>query len=370
MHYTQHRFDRTSNQDFYKTLKQRIDNYFEENGISKKGGRKMVIKTIAMVLIFGIPYALMISGLVTATLPFIGLWFLMGLGVAGIGSSIMHDANHGSYSSNNRVNRIMSFSMDLVGGNALIWRLQHNVLHHTYTNIQGADEDIDGPPVLRFSPNQEHKFIHRFQHIHAWLFYPLMSFVKVIYTDFEQAFHYRKIGLIKSQSELNKALLNIAFGKVVYLGYMLLIPMLLLPESPWIIIAGFLVMHGVTGLSLSIVFQSAHVMPDSKFPLPESNGNMQNEWALHQLLTTTNFAPKNKWLSWFIGGLNFQVEHHLFSNISHIHYPQISKIVKETALEFKLPYRSRNTFREAIADHARMLYILSKPPETVKVVNH
>lgn len=364
MHFTQHKFDRTSNAEFYRTLKQRVNSYFTDNGISTKGNTKMVVKTICMIALFLIPFGIALSGLVTSTIPFLALWFAMGIGVAGIGLSVMHDANHGAYSHNERVNKALGRMMDLIGGSSIIWKLQHNVLHHTFTNIDGADHDLDGPPVLRFSPNQKHRPIHRFQHIHAWFFYQLMTLVKVIYADYLQAAHYRKMGLIKSRRELWEAIAKILGWKIIYVSYTLVLPLILAPVSPWLVVAGFVLMHCVTGFCLAVVFQAAHIMPDSSYPLPDENGMMETDWAVHQIMTTANFAPNNKWLSWFIGGLNFQVEHHLFSNICHIHYPELSKIVQQTASEFGIPYRCKETFRAAIADHARMLFLLSRPTPT------
>lgn len=305
-----------------------------------------------------VPYAFLLSGAVTATIPFLTLWLIMGLGAAGIGFSVMHDANHGAYSTNKFVNSALGNLMNILGANSSIWKLQHNVLHHSFTNIDGADEDINAPSFLRFSPHQKLRPIHKYQHIYAWFLYGFMILLKVLYTDFKQAFHYREIKLLKTKKEFISLIMKISFWKLVYFALFLVVPILVMPVSPWMVLLGFFLMHYVVGMAMAVIFQAAHVMPATAFPDPPKSGKMDNNWAVHQLMTTTNFAPNNKVLSWYIGGLNYQVEHHLFPSICHVHYKDISQIVRETAKEFNVPYNTIDRFREAIAEHAKMLHML------------
>ncbi|MDP4935020.1 MAG: acyl-CoA desaturase [Salibacteraceae bacterium] len=358
MQFTSYRFDRQSNAEFYKTLRKRVNDYFSDNNISRTANAAMVIKTISLIVLYLAPFVLMLTAQVTAWVPFLGLWLLMGLGAAGIGFSVMHDANHGAYSTSKTINRILGNLMNILGANSSIWKLQHNVLHHSFTNIDGADEDIDAPSFLRFSPHQAAKPIHKYQHIYAWPLYGFMILLKVLYTDFTQAFHYRKIKLLTSRKEFTTLLAKISFWKVIYFGTFVVLPMAVLPVPFWQVLVGFLVMHYVVGLAMAVIFQSAHVMPETAFPAAPLSGKMDNNWAVHQMMTTTNFAPNNKILSWYVGGLNFQVEHHLFPSICHIHYQDISKIVKATAEEYGIPYHQIKSFRATIAEHAKMLYLL------------
>lgn len=313
-----------------------------------------------MFILFIAPFVIMYTGLVTNPWAILGLWAVLGLGVAGIGVNIMHDANHGSFSKSKKVNNVVRLVMNLLGGDASIWRLQHNVLHHTYTNIHEADEDIIGPPFLRFSPHDSKHKVHRYQFVYAWFLYGLMTIIKLAYTDIKRAIAYRKRGLIRSQKELNIRLVKICLGKTMYFAYMLVLPLIFVPVAPWVIILGFLIMHFVTGFILSVIFQTAHVMPSSEYPLPDEDGNMKNNWAVHQLSTTTNFSPRSRIFSWFIGGLNYQVEHHLFANISHVHYRKISEIVKQTAREYNIVYNCEPTFMHAVYAHGKMLYQLGR----------
>jgi linoleoyl-CoA desaturase len=242
------------------------------------------------------------------------------------------------------------------------WKIQHNVLHHSFTNVVGMDEDISPPAwLLRFSPHTKRYMIHRMQHIYGWALYALETLMWCTSKDFVGLVKYRREGLLKKEDGKFGMLITKTFlWKLVYFGYILVLPMVFAPVAWWVVLIGFFIMHIITGLFVALVFQSAHVMPDMEYPLPDDQGNLENNWAVHQILTTTNFAPKSNILGWYIGGLNYQIEHHLFPNICHIHYKKISKIVKETAAEYGLPYQCKQYFVDAIADHARMLRDLGR----------
>ena len=346
----------TRQQEFYTTLSQRVNNYFKSKNLSRNANKEMVIKTLFMFALFFVPYIVCISGAVTGFWVYMLLSIMMGLGVAGIGLSIMHDANHGAYSSTPWINDLMGYTLNLVGANAFNWKIQHNVLHHTYTNIYDVDEDISPRGVIRMSPDSPWKPIHRFQYLYAWFLYGLMTIVWIVGKDYFRLARYQREGLVKKQkANIGKEWAILLATKILYLAYMVAIPMLVLPFAWWQILISFFVMHYVAGFILAIVFQPAHVIEGTSYLMPDENGNMENTWAIHQLYTTTNFAHRNKVLSWYVGGLNFQVEHHLFPNICHVHYRHLSAIVKQTALEFGLPYKMKETFWDAIKAHGRLL---------------
>jgi linoleoyl-CoA desaturase len=349
--------------DFFSTLNSRVNEYFKANQISRNANSEMVIKTIFMYTIYFGPYILMITGLVTNAWLMLLLCLVMGMGLAGIGLSVMHDANHGAYSNKSWVNNLLGLSLNLVGGNSFNWKVQHNVLHHTYTNIHDADEDISPRGVLRMCPHGEWKPMHKYQHLYAWFFYGLMTIVWVLVKDFARINNYEKDGLVKKQrSDYKTELTMMIVWKLFYLSYIVVLPMILLPIAWWQLLIGFVAMHYVAGFILAVIFQPAHVIDGTEYPMPDENGKMDNSWAIHQLYTTTNFANKNMVLSWYVGGLNFQVEHHLFPNVCHVHYRKISSIVKSTAEEFGLPYKSEPTFIGALAGHARLLKQLGERP--------
>jgi len=285
---------------------------------------------------------------------------LSGLGMAGIGMGVMHDAIHGSYSKNARVNEYMGYTMNLIGANATIWKIQHNVLHHTYTNINEADDDISAPFFLRFSPHAKRYWLHKFQHIYIWFFYGFSTISWITVKDFIRISRYSKIGFFSGKNEVKIEVIKVVGWKLLYYSYALVVPLCMVSLSPWIIILAFLSMHFITGLCISMVFQTAHVMPSIEFPLPDKNGLIASDWSTHQLATTCNYSPRSELFSWFIGGLNYQIEHHLFPNICHVHYKKLSRIVADTAKEYGIPYNSRKTFISAIGDHIKMLRQLGR----------
>ena len=286
----------------------------------------------------------------------------MGFGMAGVGLSVMHDANHGAYSRKEWVNVLVSNVMILLGGSARNWRIQHNVLHHTYTNVTDHDEDIDPPLfMLRFSPHSKHHAIHKFQHLYAWFFYGMMTLFWYLTKDYQQAYRYKKKGLIEAQGvTFGQHMFRIIFFKVIYTGIFLFLP-IYFGGAYWLTnILGFLIMQFICGLILAMIFQPAHVVPSSTFPMPNNSGVVEADWAVSQLFNTANFAPKAKFFSWYVGGLNYQVEHHLFPSICHVHYKHIAKIVEQTAKEYELPYHSYQTFIVALSEHTKMLKNLGK----------
>ena len=299
-------------------------------------------------------------GVVASPWLLIALYLTSGIGMAGIGMGIMHDAIHGSYSKNQKVNQLLGYTMNLIGANATVWKIQHNVLHHTYTNIDGADDDINAPFFLRFSPHAKKNGLHRFQHWYVWFFYGLSTVSWVTAKDFIRLNRYRKMGFLNKKDEFRNEFIKIVGWKLLYYSYALIIPLFMVPMAPWIIVLAFLCMHFITGMLISIVFQVAHIMPSTEFPLPNEDGVVDGNWFAHQLATTTNFAPKSRFFSWLIGGLNYQIEHHLLPNVCHIHYKELSGIVAETVREYNLPYNTKSTFITAIMDHIGVLRKLGK----------
>lgn len=346
---------------FSQTLNKRVNAYFSENGISKYADGRMYLKTLIIVSIYVVPLVLMLTGITVSTLGILLSWVMMGIGIAGIGMSVMHDANHGSYSENPAVNKLVGFLLNVIGGSAENWKIQHNILHHTYTNIDGLDADTVTFPMLRFSPFAKRRSIHRFQHIYGWFFYGLMTVSWVFMKDFKQLVDYRNSGMTTNyDTGFGLVALRIILLKTAYLLLTLALPMYILP-IPWYATLGcFFMMHFIGGLMLGMVFQSAHIMEICEFTKPNDEGRMKDEWAIHQLRTTTDFAPNNKLVTWFVGGLNFQVVHHLFPKVSHVHYSKLAPIVKQTAEEFNITYHCIPTFTQAVLGHGKMLRALGR----------
>lgn len=357
----QPKFNNTLHLDFSKELNRRVNEYFKKKGIGRHANFEMVLKTIIMFTLYFAPYALVLSGWFTSAWSFILLQFIMGLGLAGIGLSVMHDANHGAYSKTRWLNQLMGHSMNLIGANKTNWKIQHNIKHHTYTNIEGHDEDISiKGGIIRLSPGSKKLPIHRYQYVYAWFFYGLMTISWMVIRDITQLTRYTKDGLVNKVQSVGSAWTWLVSSKLVYVTYILVIPILFSPFSWWLILIGFFIMQYVAGFILAIIFQPAHVVEGAEFPTPDEKEMLDESWSVHQLKTTCNFAPKSRLFSWYVGGLNYQIEHHLFPNICHVHYRNLSKIVRKTAEEFNIPYRSFKTFRDALRSHKNMLYSLGR----------
>jgi linoleoyl-CoA desaturase len=357
------KFSRSESREFVRTLNKRVNNYFKENNISKTGNWKLYLKSIAMFGLLLVPfYFIMFTGMS----PYwkLSLWIVMGAGMAGVGMNVMHDGNHGTFSKYNWVNKLMGGTIYVLAGNVYNWQVQHNVLHHTFTNIDGHDEDLDAGRIIRFSQNAPWKKFHRFQHIYSVFLYGLLTINWAITTDFKQSKRYleRKLSYGKLPSPF-KQWSTIAISKIAYTFIWIILPIAFTNLTWWMVILGFLAMHYTAGLILSIVFQLAHVVEHASMPAPNEEGQMKNSWVTHQLFTTTNFSTKNRFVNWFTGGLNHQVEHHIFPNISHIHYSKIREIVKKTAAEYNLPYYEYKSTREAIKSHFRYLKQLGTQPQ-------
>ncbi len=355
------KFRSNSKNEFIFELREKVSNYFEGNNISENGNLNLYLKTTFMFLLYFSPYFIMLTGIINSFAGVLFCWIIMGVGKAGIGMAVMHDANHKSYSSVKWVNNLMGNTLYLLGGSPITWRHQHNTLHHGFTNIEGYDEDIDPGSLLRFSPHKPLLKIHRYQHIYAWVLYGLMTLTWVTNKDFKQLIKYKRNGAsLSNRLSTLQLWIILIVTKLLYFVAFLIIPILILPFAWYWVIIFFLAMHYTSGFILTIIFQTAHVVPTSDYPIPDENNTLENNWAVHQLFTTSDFAPRSRVFSWFIGGLNYQVEHHLFPNISHVHYRKLSKLVKDMAKKHNLPYYVQPDFLSALWEHGKMLKKLGR----------
>lgn len=353
-------FSNRDSEQFVAELKAKVAQFFEATGRSQKANARMVLKTIILVSALVVPWTI----LMTVALPklvMLGIAVGMGLVIAGIGFAVSHDALHGAYSHSPKVNAAIGLSFDMIGANGYLWRIMHNVVHHTYTNIEGVDEDLDATWALRLSPHAPYRKVHRFQHWYALLPYSLATLNWVFIKDFR--FFFRKeIGPYAQKKHPLKEWLLLFGGKAFYLTWAIVLPLLLLDITWWQFAIGFLAMHFTTASVMSVIFQLAHVVEQTAHPQPGPGRVMEHQWVVHELATTANFAMHNRLLSWYVGGLNFQIEHHLFPKICSVHYPAISGIVRETAAKYNIPYHYHRTLFGAVRSHWAMLKKLGRPP--------
>lgn len=350
---SQIQFDKNKLADFYPAVRERVDAYFSQKGISKNFNAFMVAKTVFILMVFILTYILILSNQFNgwATLA---LAAIHGFFTAMIGLNIGHDAIHGAYTSNPKVNKILGLGFNLIGANDYLWKIKHNIIHHTYTNIPDHDDDLNQPPIIRMSPHQDKWWIHRFQHFYIFLLYPLSSITWVFSKDFTNFFG-KKFIIATGGKHPTIEYFRLFIYKIFYYTVFLIIPLIVLKFAWYQILFGFLIAHFVEGFTLAIIFQLAHIVEDTAFPEPDDNGYIANSWVAHQMFTTANFARKSNLANFICGGLNFQIEHHLFPKICHIHYKKISSIVQKTAEEFHLPYIENLTFFGAVRSHCRAM---------------
>jgi linoleoyl-CoA desaturase len=336
---------------FFATLKERVDHYFESNRLNKRDSWRWYLKAVFLLTTYVFAYVQLVffsESLIEAL-----VWgSLVGQGIALIGFNVMHDAAHGAASRSKTVNRVFARAMDFIGGSVLLWKFKHNVLHHTYPNIHAWDEDLESGGLLRLSPDQPRKPWHRLQHIYAPALYGVLSAYWVFLSDYVELFR----GKVSGHKVPRIGARQVAYffaGKLFFMTYAVVIP-LTVYEWP-IVLAGVLGVQMLAGLILSLVFQFAHIVEEVGFPAPGKSGAIEEEWAVHQLTTTANFAPNNPIVNWYTGGLNHQVEHHLFPMVTHVHYPAINKIVRETCAEYDVPYLENTTVWSALKSHMTLL---------------
>jgi linoleoyl-CoA desaturase len=338
---------------FVRDVKAGVAAYFETSRRSSKGNWAMWLKTL---LLFGVvvgSYAAILSNRFTP-LAMLGLAVVLGIGIAGVGFSVAHDALHGAYSNRPAVNYLLGLSFDLLGANSYIWKITHNVIHHTYTNIDGVDEDIDMGPFLRLSPGTPFRRRYRYQHIYGFFAYGLAMLFWVFVKDYKY-FLRRDLGPFRNRRNPPREVAVLVATKLLHYGWTIVLPLMVLRIHWWQFLIGYLAMSLTAGAILGLIFQLAHVVEGTDYPLPDAQSAMEQTWLIHQMMTTSNFAPRNLLLSWYVGGLNYQIEHHLFPKVCSVHYPAISHVVRQAAAAHGVPYHEQPTLLRAIRSHYRML---------------
>lgn len=339
------------NNVFFQSLKAKVDLYFKTKNTLSTGNTSLYIKSILQLSSAVGLYISLVFLHPDAFLSVI-LCALLGVNLAFIGFNIMHEGGHQSFSKFKWLNKASAYSLNVLGGSAFFWKTKHNINHHTYTNIEGMDDDIQIEPFMRLHTTQRRYWLHRFQHIYWILMYGVSYFAWVFVNDFFKYFS----GKVASGTENQKFELkeHIIFWctKIGYVALYIGLPVYFAGVANTLI--GFGIMTFTCGLAIGIVFQMAHVVEDTAFPaMDESTAKISHEWAIHQIQTTANFGTDNKLLSWLLGGLNFQVEHHLFPRVSHVHYPAINKLVKETCKEFNVSYLEFSSLGTAFWSHLK-----------------
>lgn len=343
---------------FFKDLKQKIDHHFEETRTDPAGNGKLYLKGAIQILSAAAIYVILVF-FTPAPVIAIPLCVLLGLNLGVIGFNVMHEGGHQSFSKYSWINKASAYSLNLLGGITYFWKIKHNVNHHTFTNIDGMDSDIDAKPFMRMHAEQPRYWFHRFQHIYWVVLYGISYIAWVFYEDFEKYFSGRHSANSVPKKLAPKEHVIFWVTKIMYVVAYIVVPVIMVGWLPALV--GFFIITFVTGLSISIVFQLAHVVEHTQFHSPHDQEEVaKQEWAIHQLHSTANFATGSRLLHWLLGGLNFQIEHHLFPRISHIHYPQVSRMVKEACEEYNVKYIEYRTMLQALSSHLMHLRRLGR----------
>jgi len=337
---------------FQKELRRRVDDYFRDSNRSHRDCPAMYLKTAIILAAFGGSYSLLVFAAQSWWQALL-LAVLLGLSMAAIGFNIEHDGSHHSYSNHAWINRLAAMTMDLIGASSYIWHWKHVVVHHTYVNITGHDADIDISFFGRLTPHQKRFKLHRWQHFYLWPLYGLNVIKWHLYDDFRDVILGR-IGPTRMPRPKRWELVGFLGGKMLFMTLAFGLPLLVHPL--WMVLLFYVLTAGLAGVVVSVVFQLAHCVEEAEFPLPQENsGSMENAWAVHQVETTVNFSRRSKVVSWLLGGLNFQIEHHLFPRICHVNYPAISKLVEQTCRDFGVRYGEHVSFPAGLSSHFRWL---------------
>lgn len=345
---------------FYAELKDRVRELVDEPARARRARRRMYVKSVVVVLWAVLSWGLLVFAAQTWWQA--GLLALsLGLALAGVGFNITHDANHGSYSPYPRLNRALCWSLDAIGASSHVWRTKHNTAHHTFTNVSGADSDIDSMPFARLAPDQPRRPYHRFQHVYMWFLYGLFAIKWHTAGDFRYLLDGR-VGNVPLRWPRGRMLAGFWLGKAAFVTWTLVIPLLLHPV--WQVVVVFALVSFVLAFTLAVTFQLAHCLEEAEFTTVEAMAaDDPSEWARHQVETTVDFAPRNRVLAWYLGGLNFQVEHHLFSRVCHTHYPAMVPVVREVCDRHSVRYRSHVGLWPALVSHTRWLRRMGRKTE-------
>lgn len=338
--------------NFYSTLNKKVDDYFIANNISKKANRFFFLKATLLLAAYISCY---IITLFTANFH-IAFWSMVAMGPFAIliGINVAHDAAHSNVSKKDWVNKVFLHCFDMLGANSYMWKSRHVYSHHSFPNILDSDADLKQNSLVRIFPNSEILPAHKFQFLYAPFLYLLYTINWLFFRDF-QDFTKERIGSLKIGKHPKFQIFKLIVSKTIYVSYILVLP-LSFSIMPWYyVLLAFFLMNFFASLLITLALIPSHVAENSLFLLPDENGVMPNSWSHHQVLSVIDFATDNWFLNFFFGGFNHHIAHHLFPGINHVHSSKITPIIKETILEFGLPYNYEPSFINAYISHYQLL---------------
>jgi len=351
-------------EEFIKELRARVNAYFTDNNISQYANTEMYLKTVFAVVVWVSTWLWIMSDTLASPWALYGVYLLLGFVHIFIAFNIMHDATHDAYSSKKWVNKLLGYSMDFVGGNQYLFRRMHGA-HHGYVNIRGIDVTLETHGLFRFTPDEPWLPRHKYQHFYTFILYALAMLQWVTMKDFKWFFGEAHIGNQKNIKHPPKEFVALFIGKTVFYGLTLILPMIFVSHAWYTILGAWVFMHILPGLTFALIFQVTHVYEGTTYPLPDEEGNIDNNYALHVLETTADFSRHNRLGSWLMGGINIHVIHHILPQVCHVHYPALTKILKQVCDEFGIEYQENPNIWVALKKHYIILKHLSHPDATV-----
>ena len=343
---------------FYKELRKEITIYLQSRRSDGRASAGMVVKILICVSLFILCYVQYLSASTGYT-----DWLLwcFGLGFSSmlIGVNIGHDAVHDALFRKKWMNKTLSHSFDIIGISSYLWYLKHNVLHHKYPNVTGVDLDIEASPFLRLSPADTLRKWHHYQHLYAPFIYMLFSLNLLFLNDWMLLKKVKRRD-IDGKPHPKSAIISIICWKFLYLFFMVALPLIMLPFSWLQILCGFLLMHAALSIMLALVLLPSHLFEQTIFSNEHVKGVISEDWAIHQVLTTLDFAPKSAVANFLLGGFNTNVIHHLFPKICHCYYKPLTAILIIKAGEYNIVY-NHTSFLGAIKSHFQLLKKLGSP---------
>ncbi|MDX6524195.1 MAG: linoleoyl-CoA desaturase, partial [Gaiellales bacterium] len=349
----------TSGGAFHREVDGQVKKLLADSALVRRAYLLLWLKALLVLLWVAASYAVLVF-VAAGPLQAVAASLSLGLAAAGIGFTIMHDANHQAFARSRWVNRVMALSLDLIGGSSYVWSAKH-LAHHTYPNVTEHDPDIDSLPFARFDPAQRHRPWHRYQHIYIWALYGVVTVRWQFLSDFAFLAR-RRAGRSPLRWPRGGALATLIAGKGAFLGWALVVPLLFHPLLT--VLACFMATSVVASLALALVFQLSHCVIEAEFVDPGGDraDSALRSWQIHQIESTVDFARGNRLLRLYAGGLNHQVEHHLYSRLPHTLYPRIAAIVEAGACAHGVRYTHLPTFRQALRSHINWLKLMGAAP--------
>ena len=280
-----------------------------------------------------------------------------------VGTSIMHDANHGSFSRHRWINQALAYTSDALGASSWLWRIQHNMLHHGNTNVVGFDADLELAPWARLAPSQRWHRRFRWQHVYIWPLYGFLSIKNLLVSDVATLIR-QQIGHQKLRQPVTLGLvLRVLLGKLAHVGWAVIIPLMFNPW--WAVLIFYAACSWCVGFVLAVIFQLAHCVDIAERPDADAS-RRGDDFAVHQLRTTVDiaspmpiFGPVFRWVA---GGLDHQIEHHLAPRLPHTAYPMVAARFRAACREHGVVYRVHPGIWQALRSHTRWLRAMGTRP--------